>query len=322
MNLSEKNGQPSMEEILASIRRIIAEEPLGGEPLIDLNNPRPASPDLLTAAPLQHAEEHGEFELPSMFRPSAQPSPERHTPLLGRLTDALRGGGASESKVLAEEAAPSEPEAPIASLSSLKLARDQVTESRAFETEPAPVQRVASAVPDEIVPRKMAAFKDTRFTMMTSAPAPTSVVNTGAHTAPVFAAPTQAVDFSTIIPSQMERPGVATFGTPPRHDADAVEMAALPSIPAAVMQSDPAALTPPPPPLAMPQLLHPAVAPVIPQQAPASSGPQSLIEDATADLLRPMLRQWLADNMPRMVEKALHIEVAESVRTVKKFNGH
>jgi cell pole-organizing protein PopZ len=31
-----------------------------------------------------------------------------------------------------------------------------------------------------------------------------------------------------------------------------------------------------------------------------------------------MLRQWLSDNMPRMVEKALHIEVAESVKTGKK----
>jgi hypothetical protein len=39
------------------------------------------------------------------------------------------------------------------------------------------------------------------------------------------------------------------------------------------------------------------------------------VEDATADLLRPMLRQWLAENMPRMVEKALHIELAESVKS-------
>jgi hypothetical protein len=31
-----------------------------------------------------------------------------------------------------------------------------------------------------------------------------------------------------------------------------------------------------------------------------------------------MLRQWLADNMPRMVEKALHIEIAESVKAPRK----
>ncbi len=38
------------------------------------------------------------------------------------------------------------------------------------------------------------------------------------------------------------------------------------------------------------------------------------MEDTVAELLRPMLKQWLADNMPRIVEKALRIEVAQSVR--------
>jgi len=59
--------------------------------------------------------------------------------------------------------------------------------------------------------------------------------------------------------------------------------------------------------------------PPLPDGSEASAvGP---IEDATADLLRPMLRQWLSDNMPRMVEKALHIEVAETVRTGKPTEG-
>jgi cell pole-organizing protein PopZ len=35
-------------------------------------------------------------------------------------------------------------------------------------------------------------------------------------------------------------------------------------------------------------------------------------EDKAAGLLRPMLRQWLDDNMPRIVEKALLIELSES----------
>lgn len=33
------------------------------------------------------------------------------------------------------------------------------------------------------------------------------------------------------------------------------------------------------------------------------------MEDVVADLLRPMLQQWLADNMPRIIEKALRVEV-------------
>ena len=64
------------------------------------------------------------------------------------------------------------------------------------------------------------------------------------------------------------------------------------------------------------------VVPFRPQSAaPGQLPPTGTIEDTTAELLRPMLRQWLADNMPRMVEKALHIEVAESVRTGRKLPG-
>lgn len=40
------------------------------------------------------------------------------------------------------------------------------------------------------------------------------------------------------------------------------------------------------------------------------------VEDIVAELLRPMLREWLAENMPRMVEKALRIELAEGLKTV------
>lgn len=59
--------------------------------------------------------------------------------------------------------------------------------------------------------------------------------------------------------------------------------------------------------------------PPLPQGGENNALPK--IEDATADLLRPMLRQWLSENMPRMVEKALHIEVAESVRSDKPEEG-
>lgn len=44
---------------------------------------------------------------------------------------------------------------------------------------------------------------------------------------------------------------------------------------------------------------------------------RSALPDSTAELLRPMLRQWLADNMPRMVEQALHMELAENVTSGK-----
>jgi cell pole-organizing protein PopZ len=37
----------------------------------------------------------------------------------------------------------------------------------------------------------------------------------------------------------------------------------------------------------------------------------SAIEDAVADLLRPLLRTWLAENMPKIVERALRREMTE-----------
>jgi cell pole-organizing protein PopZ len=54
-----------------------------------------------------------------------------------------------------------------------------------------------------------------------------------------------------------------------------------------------------------------AAAPVAP--------PVRTLEDTVSDLLRPMLRQWLDSNMPRIVEKALRVELAESAKpTVKE----
>ncbi|MDX2157026.1 MAG: DUF2497 domain-containing protein [Hyphomicrobiaceae bacterium] len=46
------------------------------------------------------------------------------------------------------------------------------------------------------------------------------------------------------------------------------------------------------------------------------------LEDTVVDLLRPMLRQWLDENMPRMVEKALRIELAASVKTKAEQPKH
>lgn len=47
---------------------------------------------------------------------------------------------------------------------------------------------------------------------------------------------------------------------------------------------------------------------------PPQATPQRSLEDAVADMLRPMLQQWVAENMPRIIEKALRVEVARSVK--------
>jgi uncharacterized protein len=45
--------------------------------------------------------------------------------------------------------------------------------------------------------------------------------------------------------------------------------------------------------------------------SPSQTSQPRTLEDAVADLLRPMLKQWLDTNMPRIVEKALRVELAQ-----------
>jgi len=44
----------------------------------------------------------------------------------------------------------------------------------------------------------------------------------------------------------------------------------------------------------------------------ASGAPPAKLDKAAAELLRPMLRQWLSENMPRIVEEALRSELDSS----------
>jgi cell pole-organizing protein PopZ len=348
MELAEKNGQASMEEILASIRRIIAEEPGGPAPVIDLDAPvrHPRGDGLL--------DDPSDFDLPSMFKVQSPAAPERPTPLFGRLSEAIRAASNGTHATDAPRAEPGlstlklnrheEAEAPAIAPSFLLAHFHEATGPRVEDTGavaegPLPaahsdstalatsrtatngydmastyhhaqgVESPVQAAPDTPqVPRQMAAFKDTRFRSMGSAPvnvepiAPViSPFETAATAALVAAADPQP---TTIPPIDLEVADAA-----PAALAEAITA----SYPAVI--SDPVLVAPPSPPPVPPAAVEVSVpAPV----AAASETRPAPIEDATADLLRPMLRQWLADNMPRMVEKALHIEVAESVKSVKK----
>jgi uncharacterized protein len=299
MNMTEKNGQPSMEEILASIRRIIAEEPLQQH-----NGELGGTPILLKGDGV--LDDAGDFDLPAIFR-SSPPQTDRPSPLLGRLTDAIRS---------ATSAQPEEPRAvdghevnghhtglSTLTLRSTEVRRDEEavevngsvyhTDHHAepaleFASAAAPLQASAS---DEPPKRVMVPFKDTHFMRLSGgAPAPSREPQPVA--APVFEIPA---------PAPYE---VAPYEVPP------AEVAPVESEPVPVVIPEvpaPVAFVPPPLPAAA----------VAPQPAAAAHG-EGGVEDATADLLRPMLRQWLSENMPRMVEKALHIEIAESVKSPKK----
>jgi cell pole-organizing protein PopZ len=179
-----------------------------------------------------------------------------------------------------------------------------------------PQQAAAPAAPQ--IPRQMAAFKDTRFRSMGSSPAPFDV-------APAFVSPFEASATAALVsaaaeaatiadPVQVQPATVEAHGVVPTSAEDLIAVEAPAGLTAAIVASYPSLA---PEPLAADVAHVPPPVPV-PQSNAGAAEPSGPIEDSTADLLRPMLRQWLAENMPRMVEKALHIEVAESVKSTKK----
>jgi cell pole-organizing protein PopZ len=344
MNMTEKNGQPSMEEILASIRRIIAEEPsyphngeLRGTPILVKGDGA--------------LDDASEFDLPAIFRASPPPATERSAPLLGRLTDAIRSATTSHSEARGsangeDHRQPAAADGNVQVLSSLKTARSEARSDVAAiepgqslngtslhhpaasqEPQPAPSQpgafpsTTAASPPRDEPKRVMAPFKDTHFTRM-GGPAPTASPSPVAP-APVAAAPAPqpapapapapvataqpyagpSPDFAAIIPGQFDR--VSLVNGQPSYAAQPSPVPPRPYVAPVAM---------PPPPLPISEPIQNALVP-----SPSAGGEQpGTIEDTTADLLRPMLRQWLSDNMPRMVEKALHIEIAESIKAPKK----
>ncbi|MFA7308167.1 MAG: DUF2497 domain-containing protein [Hyphomicrobium sp.] len=80
---------------------------------------------------------------------------------------------------------------------------------------------------------------------------------------------------------------------------------------------------------ALPQLenrLHPASSPALSALPPLDVeadpviGGDRTMEDAVADLLRPLLKTWLAENMPKIVERALRREMTERLLPGHKNN--
>jgi cell pole-organizing protein PopZ len=61
-----------------------------------------------------------------------------------------------------------------------------------------------------------------------------------------------------------------------------------------------------------------AIASIGKTDASSATGAPPKMDRAAAELLRPMLRQWLADNMPRIVEDALRSELTETTQGAGK----
>ena len=76
------------------------------------------------------------------------------------------------------------------------------------------------------------------------------------------------------------------------------------------------AFEPEPPPPAPEPPAAPAQPPALPAKVVSQNASPESADDAAAQLLRPMLRAWLQENMPKIVEKALLSEV-QSEQTPK-----
>lgn len=202
--------------------------------------------------------------------------------LRGTLADAPPPGAEPPIKVPERTAgaAPDTFAAALAKAEAMATVAEPVAEVPAKEPASAPAP-ASEAQSTPLKPVNMP-FKDSRF-MRLAAAAPLPEIIAEAH--PV--SPAEAL--SSL--SSMRTGPVANSGMP--HWTAAAMAQAAPPVAA---NSTPLALQPPPVPANVPAVIDAEF---------------NTVESAAAELLRPMLRQWLTNNMPRIVEKALRIELAE-----------
>lgn len=173
----------------------------------------------------------------------------------------------------------------LAKAEAMAAAAETARDVQAKETAP---QEAAAPQSTPLMPVNMP-FKDSRF-MRLAAVAPLPEIIAEAHPVP----PPEAL---ASLASARKGQGADAGG--PHWTAAAMAQAAPQGYSAnSVAAATPLAVAVQPPP--------------VPANVPAVIDAEfNTVESAAAELLRPMLRQWLANNMPRIVEKALRIELAE-----------
>ncbi len=182
----------------------------------------------------------------------------------------------------------------------------------AVAVQPGPTAATAAPAAPEPVPTPLKPvsmpFKDTRFSRLSNpAPSHPEIVAEATVVTPAPTQPPASGDLSSLASARRPEQGAPQanawpFSAPPSRPASpphwtaAAMSSAAPAGPAFSSNPVEAAVAPPP----------------VPASAPAIIDAEfNTVESAAADLLRPVLRQWLADNMPRIVEKALRIEMAD-----------
>ena len=383
MSRTEKAPEPSMEEILASIRKIIAEEPVGSRPAPLPMPPAPEPGGATSSSPQFHATDRGEpGALPFPGRASAdapsysvedafadliedapakldQPSltgrneatrtesaaaaasqpthveDDRPAWLFGRnsAVPAPQGGGAaplpltggaalSALEILRQNARPdlvgpdsAKAEEPAAAR---PLPETRPTDPRLPTAAPLPSQDDMAAVrpaqsraplPDLDVSRVLGAGREPAAADAARGEVPRSV-DTPKPAAPAAVEPAQRKPISaldTLAQGLAGGPGLAAAKPELRAEPKAEIKPEPKREPVPVAKVEPVVQAAKPAPSPEPAEVPAASAGVSPQMA-------RTLEDTVADLLRPMLRDWLDTNMPRIVEKALRVELAANAK--------
>jgi cell pole-organizing protein PopZ len=350
--------EPSMEDILASIRKMISDDrgaprplpdPMTRTPFPEATSPARAEPEA-TASAARAASSYG--SLSEAIKAAAQPADQRRT-LEERISDLLDKGSAGPIDPLASfasrsnaPAAPSRPAAPIepsrgaapgAAGPTLPFGARAPAPDRAAASVAAPAKAAPAAEPRADAQRVIA--MPSRYPAAPaagpSAPAPNSSALNGTSVAPFGS----RVGVAGTQPAKEAAPQTAT-----RPETPAAEPPAPADVVKAAISEQPT-LTPAGAPSealvdAMVELVtkepsslsvftsgmafikgvsdkgigveksvaaHKKGESTLPAPEADDSVPE--LDGAAAELLRPMLRQWLAENMPRIVEAALRSEL-------------
>lgn len=237
------------------------------------------------------------LEQPVKGAPAADEKPQRMEPAFRR-SDAVANGVPKEAADSPNGKEPAERERPASG----GLLRNTIAGLMPKRDEPAP-PAAPSTPPVRANPRRFSFSVSSDTPPESDAPPAASAPAPGVAARPDdrrsrFAEKANGIE--PVIPAQPELPKaepiIPAKMEKPRSEVSAPALAAKPSLPE-------------PSPLA-------AIASSLPVAAAPSSGAESIrtLEDTVAELLRPMLRQWLDANMPRIVEKALKVELAESAK--------
>jgi cell pole-organizing protein PopZ len=318
MSMTNKPVEPSMEEILASIRKIIAEEPIGTRPdpvthqaakapaRLDGGQKRSPVPEALAiddvldmaggagqspGAPARNA---------SVANGAKGGAPSSGKPAASQSSQPMAGNGiarAEEAKLAATERSqeglgtpvpgrPAEldtpPERPAAQTVDVALSEAQKKVDRHFGSLPEPAERPA--------PLGLRSIRDPLRDVKAAAGSLTSRVAATQAAEPVVDKVRVANGQAGAAATAASAPAKQAEATPAKTEGTSANAAAQ----AKAVTATPASTT---------------------QGEPAKAGTgqsKSSLEDAVAEMLRPMLNTWLEANLQRIVEQVVREHVAKT----------